>query len=255
MQLSDEIGDVDEYVRSKLKYNSLDDMKSSFFAEQVDGIAQGIYNIEGNNAMIIGHQTGTGKGRIAAGIIRYAIENGKMPVFITKGADLFTDIYRDMVNIGSPNYKPFIMNKQFASSGQKTKVFDQDGNVKWEVDIQQNDKIIGTEGNPGTRVLPPGTNMIMTTYSQFTTDGRDAEKRSFLSSLISNYDVVFIMDESHEASGMSNTGEFFKSWLMGTVGGMFLSATYAKRPDNMPLYSMKTVLQEATLRPTRPWRS
>jgi len=248
MQLSDEIGDIDEYVREKLNYNSLDEMKGTgMFAEQVDGIGQAIYNIEGKNAMIIGHQTGTGKGRIAAGVIRYAIENGKLPIFITKGADLFTDIYRDMVNIGSPNYKPFIMNKQFASSGQKARVFDKDGNVKWEVDPQENNRIIGTEKRPGTHKLPEGTQMIMTTYSQFTTEGRDSEKRSFLNKLIRDNDVVFVMDESHEASGMSNTGDFFKDWLLGTQGGLFLSATYAKRPDNMPLYSMKTVLQEANM--------
>ena len=246
-QLSDEIGNVDEYVRGKLKYNSMDEVKGAFFAEQVDGIAQAIYNIEGGNAMVIGHQTGTGKGRIAAGIIRYAIENGKLPVFITKGADLFTDIYRDLVNIGNPEYKPFVMNKQFASSGQKTRIFDKDGNVKWEVDLAENNRIIGTPGSPGTKRLPEGTKMIMTTYSQFNTEDRDAEKRAFLNQLTRENDVIFIMDESHEASGQSNTGDYFKDWLMSTQGGVFLSATYAKRPDNMPLYAMKTVLREANM--------
>lgn len=248
IQLKDEIGDIDEYVMSKLKYNSLDEMKESFFAEQVDGIGQAVFQIEGGNAMIIGHQTGTGKGRIASGVIRYAIENGKIPVFVTKSADLFTDLYRDLIDIGSPSYQPFIMNKQFASSGQKVKIFHPEtGKTIYEVDPREVERVIGTKNNPGKMELPEGTQLIMTTYSQFATKGRDNAKRDFLMKLAQENDVVFVMDESHEASGMSNTGEFFMKWIEKTGGGSFLSATYAKRPDNMPLYSMKTVMKETNM--------
>lgn len=250
MQLKHQIGDIDAYVMGKLKYNSKEEMADAFFAEQVDGIGQAIFNIEANNAMIIGHQTGTGKGRIAAGVIRYAVENGKLPVFITKKAELFTDIYRDLVDIGSPSYKPFIMNKKFSTSGQKVKVFHPEtGEAVAEVDEDNLNKVIGTQNNPGSFILPEGYDiLVMTTYSQFTTDERDDAKREFLRQLANDHDVVFIMDESHEAAGgMSSSGMFFQGWMSSTNGGIFLSATYAKRPDNMPLYAIKTVMSETNM--------
>ena len=43
---------------------------------------------------------------------------------------------------------------------------------------------------------------------------------------------IIIMDEAHNASGSSNTGEFMQDVLRQTKGVCFLSATFAKRPDN-----------------------
>jgi len=43
-------------------------------AEQIDAVAMAIYNMEERGqGMIIGDQTGIGKGRIAASIIRYGV--------------------------------------------------------------------------------------------------------------------------------------------------------------------------------------
>lgn len=244
MQLKDEVGDVDQYVMEKLGYNSLEEMSEALFAEQVDGVGQAIFNVEAGNAMIIGHQTGTGKGRIAAALIRYAIKEGKMPVFITKSPDLFSDMYRDLIDIGSPTVKPFMVNRNFPGGG-KVKIYHPETNeVLHEVDPGQNRRVIGKGEKIGTGILPPETQVVMATYSQFTTEGRDDAKRALLNKIAQDHEVVFIMDESHEASGMSNTGQFFMDWLQTTGGGLFASATYAKRPDNMPLYAMKTVLTE-----------
>lgn len=55
------------------------------------------------------------------------------------------------------------------------------------------------------------------------------------------------MDESHNSSGSSNTGEFLQSVLAKTKGVVFLSATFAKRPDNMPVYAMKTSISDANM--------
>jgi hypothetical protein len=48
------------------------------------------------------------------------------------------------------------------------------------------------------------------------------------------------MDESHNASGESNTGAYFREVVENAGGVTFLSATYAKRPDNMLLYAIKS---------------
>jgi hypothetical protein len=45
----------------------------------------------------------------------------------------------------------------------------------------------------------------------------------------------------------SNTGEFLQEVLIGTKGVVFLSATFAKRPDNMPVYALKTSISDANM--------
>lgn len=52
--------------------------------EQIDSVAMAIYNIEmRSQAVIIGDQTGIGKGRQAAAMIRYGMLSGYLPVFFT----------------------------------------------------------------------------------------------------------------------------------------------------------------------------
>ena len=75
---------------------------NAFSAEQVDAIAMAIYNIEEKNqGCIIGDMTGIGKGRIAAGLIVYAVNQGKLPIFFTEKTNLFSDIYRDLIAINA----------------------------------------------------------------------------------------------------------------------------------------------------------
>ena len=96
------IGDVDQYVADKLKYKSKEELCFYFGREQVDGIATAIYNQEENrDGIIIADSTGTGKGRQAAGLIRYAILTlNKVPIFFTEKKHLINDIYRDLYDIG-----------------------------------------------------------------------------------------------------------------------------------------------------------
>lgn len=105
---------VAEFVAMKLHYNSVDDLcyepklndfgqrNVRFAQEQIDAIATAIYSHEERgDAIIIADQTGVGKGRTAAGIIRYAIlDKGVVPFFFTEKKHLINDIYRDLVDIG-----------------------------------------------------------------------------------------------------------------------------------------------------------
>ncbi len=70
-------------------------------------------------------------------------------------------------------------------------------------------------------------------------------KQQFLTS-VANGNIT-IMDEAHNASGSSNTGEFMQDVLRQTKGVCFLSATFAKRPDNMPIYAQKTSMSDANM--------
>lgn len=101
-EINRKVGGVDLYITEKLGYNSFIEVCHAFGAEQVDAIAVGIYNIETKGqASITGDGTGVGKGRVAAGIARYVRLQKKIPLFFTKKPDLFTDFYRDIINIGS----------------------------------------------------------------------------------------------------------------------------------------------------------
>lgn len=71
---------VDQIVLDKLQYTSKKELYKAFSAEQVDAIALAIDNLQKNNGFILGDQTGIGKGRVVAAMIKYSIINDKTPV-------------------------------------------------------------------------------------------------------------------------------------------------------------------------------
>lgn len=230
-------GDIDEFVRQRLGYHSSVELCKSLSAEQIDAVAMAIYNIEAKGqGMIIGDQTGIGKGRIAASIIRYGVLQGHKPIFLTEKANLFSDIYRDLAAIGSSHFVPFIVN----SRDSKTDIKDEHGDILYQA-------MATTEQNRifKDKKVPAKFQFVLATYSQFNSPERKPEKPSFLKAIADGN--IIIMDESHNASGSSNTGEFLQSVLAVTKGVVFLSATFAKRPDNMPVYAMKTAMSDANM--------
>jgi hypothetical protein len=58
-------------------------------------------------------------------MIRYATKQGYRPVFITEKPNLFSDLYRDMDDIGSKSLNPFIVNARDA----KTQIKDRNGDL------------------------------------------------------------------------------------------------------------------------------
>lgn len=230
-------GDIDAFVRQRLKYRSSIELCKSLSAEQTDAVAMAIYNIEvRKQGMIIGDQTGIGKGRIAAAMIRYAVNQGHQPIFITEKANLFSDLYRDLVAIGSSHLVPFIVN----GKESKTDIKDEQGNIVYQA-------LPPTEQNAifKDKKVPKKFDFVLATYSQFNSPEKKPEKPSFISAIAS--DNILIMDESHNSSGSSNTGEYMQAVLAKTKGVVFLSATFAKRPDNMPVYAMKTSISDANM--------
>jgi predicted RNA methylase len=230
-------GSMDNFVRHRLGYATHYSLCQALSAEQIDAVAMAIYNIEARGqGMIIGDQTGIGKGRIAAAMIRYGVKQGLKPVFITEKANLFSDIYRDLSAIGSASFKPFIVNGRET----KTDIKDEDGNVIHQALAPSEQASIFE-----SRTIPANYDFVVGTYSQFNSPEKKPEKPNFLMSIAK--DNLLIMDEAHNSSGSSNTGEFMQRVVSDTKGVVFLSATFAKRPDNMPIYAMKTAISEANL--------
>lgn len=257
-QIEAENGNIDEYVRKELRYDTIEEAHQALAAEQMDSVAMAIYQMKKGQALIIGDQTGVGKGRQMAALIRWAVMRGEKPVFITQKADLFSDIYRDLVDIGSGDLVPFIFNSDGA-------MVDSNGNVVHKPLSSSQMAKVFSSGQ-----LPEDCNFAVLTYSQVNTgdkisqkeleesakkrggrvkkskaskNGKATPKATFLRSIAE--DNYLFLDESHTAAGTSNTGAYLQSILRTAKAATFASATFAKRPDTMPLYAIRTAMSQA----------
>jgi hypothetical protein len=135
---------------------------------------------------------------------------------------------------------PFIM-----ASGQKSKdaeIKDKNGNIVYVAPSGDERKKLYETGDV------TGYDCIVTTYSQFAPGTGYAKRMEFLYKALNGKKPFLIFDESHKASGSSGTGETATDLIEKSQGrAVFLSATYAKRPDNMPLYAASTSIQDANL--------
>ena len=217
----EENGSIDGYVAEKLGYDSIEELHKSFMALQVDAAALAISKIEQGRGIIIADQTGVGKGRQAAAVIRYALQTGKTPVFITQKPNLFSDMYGDLMDIDTQGVNPFIMN-----TGE---VIIHDGKIVGKQSPKDTKKGIETLN---TGQLPENNNAVFLTYSQI---NKPSNKTSALKAIAEN--AIFVLDESHTGAGNeSQVGEYLRELLKDAAGVTYLSATYAKRYDNLGLY-------------------
>lgn len=253
---------LEDYVAKQLGYKSGKDI--SFFAgEQIDALAETFWSFNRNGGNIIADQTGLGKGRIAAGAIQWAVKNGKIPVFVTEKVGLFNDIYRDLKDIGQSGLRPFMFN----SNGEMSYTNDNDEKV---VAYKHNKKIYDevfkrmVAGDFSDFTGPNRKfDYIAMTYSQV----RDSdEKRTAanggvlkIDAFLNARNLVAVLDESHNAAGAAgdtNTetagaeggGRFSKKTsnqmdrMMQIIDPqrsdavIYLSATWAKTPENIPIY-------------------
>lgn len=229
-KVSDKHGGIDNFVARELNFANTKSLHDAFMGLQVDSIALAIDKIEQGKAIIIADQTGVGKGRQAAGIIRYAIEKGHIPVFITQKANLFSDMYGDLVDIGSDGVSPFIFN-----NGEKVTHNGKD-KFKDSPKVTKEKLAMLASGQ-----LPDGDNAIFLTYSQIQNDPSNPNAQQKAISGIADK-AIFILDESHTAAGTGNhLNTFMREKLTNAVGGVYLSATYAKRPDNLSLYNLTSI--------------
>lgn len=261
----EKLGDADQFLVDELGYNDKDDLYSHLAAEQVDSVALALQQAKKGNAFIVGDQTGIGKGRQAASFIRYAVKNGQIPVYFTQKAHLLSDVYRDLVDIGSPELRPFIL-----GSKKEATVTDSDGNVVYPKpsDAERNRVLDYIEKNGK---LPEEYDYVLTTYSQvgngvyeFDENGARKEKKlakgkSFGAAALSGQrrrdaieklmdNAYLILDESHTAGGNSGQGNYFQHIIQKAKNVTFFSATFAKRPDNMPIYALRTAMNEGGMK-------
>ena len=261
----EKLGDADQFLVDELGYNDKDDLYSHLAAEQVDSVALALQQAKKGNAFIIGDMTGIGKGRQAASLIRYAKKQGQVPVYFTKTAGLLSDVYRDLVDIGSPDLRPFVF-----GSAKEAAITDSDGNVVFALPSKSEVKRVLDYIEKNGK-LPEEYDYVLTTYSQvsngvyeFDENGARKEKklakgktfgaaalsgqrrRDAIEKLMDN--AYLILDESHTAGGNSGQGNYFQHIIQKAKNVTFFSATFAKRPDNMPIYALRTAMNEGGMK-------
>ena len=261
----EKLGDADQFLVDELGYNDKDDLYSHLAAEQVDSVALALQQAKKGNAFIIGDMTGIGKGRQAASLIRYAKKQGQVPVYFTKTAGLLSDVYRDLVDIGSPDLRPFVF-----GSAKEAAITDSDGNVVFALPSKSEVKRVLDYIEKNGK-LPDEYDYVLTTYSQvsngvyeFDENGARKEKklakgktfgaaalsgqkrRDAIEKLMGN--AYLILDESHTAGGNSGQGNYFQHIIQKAKNVTFFSATFAKRPDNMPIYALRTAMNDGGMK-------
>lgn len=261
----EKLGDADQFLVDELGYNDKDDLYSHLAAEQVDSVALALQQAKKGNAFIIGDMTGIGKGRQAASLIRYAKKQGQVPVYFTKTAGLLSDVYRDLVDIGSPELRPFVF-----GSAKEAAITDSDGNVVFALPSKSEVKRVLDYIEKNGK-LPDEYDYVLTTYSQvsngvyeFDEDGNRKDRklakgkkfgaaalsgqrrRDAIEKLMDN--AYLILDESHTAGGNSGQGNYFQHIIQKAKNVTFFSATFAKRPDNMPIYALRTAMNEGGMK-------
>lgn len=226
-------GDLDAFVARELGYDSVESMQGAFAAEQVDALSLALDNIGDGKGFILGDQTGIGKGRVCAGIIRWAKQNGKTPIFVTMLPDLYADMMRDLRDIGTTDFTPFITNRNMTG---KNALVAPDGSKLAAPSGRKYDTVVADILSG--KKLPEGYDAIFTTYKQLQSQkGKTNARQDILNALSDN--AILILDEAHNAGGAeSSIGQFIRSYTANMKNGvLYSSATFAKRPDIMSLYN------------------
>jgi hypothetical protein len=249
-----EHGDINQFVAGELGYPA-DKLGDYFGAEQIDALALAIHNQKHGAGFILGDQTGVGKGRVVAGIIRYAKRQGLLPIFVTDGPNLFADLVRDLDDIGmNPRANPFEILPTNNLTGQD-KIPLPDGRT---LATTTNHKAVFTNAvkhyldGEGLSAAVKGEqkkfDAIFTTYSQLQDVQGNATFRQTAFRQLQRQ-AYFILDESHDAGGTRKSGwknkeepsvagraGFVREIIKNAPGVLYSSATYAKRPEVMDLY-------------------
>lgn len=225
--LESRFGPIDHYVATKLQYEEAE-LSRYFSAEQIDAIGLAIKSVEDGRGIINADQTGIGKGRFVAAMLRYAKLNEKMPVFLTIKPELFTDIFRDISDIGSQHIfkKLFIFNE-----GEYVRKFGTENEVLYRATTPAERKAALASGG-----VDADTDMVLATYSQFMRAYHKNPKAALLTEIAANNGML-ILDESHVASGASNLSATVGQAVANSDAVLYASATPLKGVSNFSIYN------------------
>lgn len=223
--LEETVAQVDQFVSEAMLW-SLQELESNLSPEQIDATALSISRLSSGHGMIEGDQTGIGKGRVLAAAVRHALLANRPVVFFTEKVGLFTDFWRDLVDIGALSglehrVNPLVVN----SSGGN--IYSQEGELLHKFDASR----LKSEMENG---LAEDTGIVFITYSQISS-GASAKRFEFCMDIARN--GLLILDEAHNAAGVNSIINGRMMALTTQARAVFYSsATFAKRAENLNLY-------------------
>ena len=222
--LRERVGDIDEWLCRRMRW-TIPDLARYLTSEQVDSVALALDAADRHEGLIIADQTGFGKGRSLAAIARATVLSGRKVVFLTEKANLFSDFWRDIRDIGSEEVfgRPFMLN----AGARIVDTSSAQGHVlvtPW--------KKADVDRAVRNGALPDGSAILLATYSQFNRKGRKVE---FLESVSSSGHII--LDEAHNFVGASTTGKTVGAAVSAAGGSTFSSATFARDVTNLAAYT------------------
>ena len=223
-ELERKVGDIDSWVSLKLDW-TMDELKARLTSEQIDSLALAIDSMESGTGMILADTTGFGKGRTLAAAARAAVLAGLKVIFLTEKANLFSDFWRDVKDIGSDALfgRPFLLN----DGARIIDTYSPRGDI-----IFSGHKKRETTDIIRSHELPQGCRIMMSTYSQFNRAG--TLKADFLGAVADG--AFMILDESHNFVGDSNTRKVVGGVFPGLAASIFSSATFARDLSDLSAY-------------------
>lgn len=228
-------GTVEQYLERELGWSAEDLAAHELSVEQADALALSLVRMRNGGEFVLGDHTGTGKGRIIAAHIKAAIDRGEIPTFVTKSTDLFSDLWRDLRDIGvADDVHPLVVDN--------TVVYDMEGREVTRFERAKVDYFI-EHGK-----LPPGVNLLMCTHlglskaSPYLRTG-SADKLKGFPAQRAKAVVDFtagrpvLLDESHMLTGDGAFGQVAKVIKKHADAVLDASATYVRDPRGLASYA------------------
>ena len=219
---------IDKLISTALG-NTEETLATILSAEQIDACGLALKCFAERKSFILADETGLGKGRTLAALAKIFLNSNRPVIFITEKKHLFSDFWRDLCDV----YKetpptPFILH-------QKAKVLSTDAStVAKSATSSKFKEILASHKRESL--------LAFSTYSQFNRDHKVNAKQSYAEMHIEN--GLLILDESHNASGDSQTRKSINALIEKASKCVFSSATYAKHEHAFELYGSATPLKK-----------
>jgi hypothetical protein len=250
MSLTERVGDIAQYVAAKLEMD-IEDVDTVFSKAQIDTIALTIADHEAGGSNIMGNGTGTGKTRVIAAMLRYRALRNEPTFFATVDKELFNNLFHELRVIKSQHLiNPLVASDESLIDEDEQLLILPDGGTSVD-HLERFNELVKTE-----QPIPSNINLVMCSYYKFNNkpvmldeDGNVPAKRTKKENLhrkfdsttlverfLARGDSLGIFDESHYASGSSNTGNNIKKLMAASTNVLYSSATYAKNFKKMGIY-------------------
>ena len=223
-------GGVDEAVAEAIGC-SREELAAMLIPEQIDAVGMRMNAAERGRGFLLADQTGIGKGRSLAAMIRAHLRGGpkRKVLYFTESASVnVPDVCRDLAAVG-------------AWDRERTALLVT--GAKFFLAEEPSEQPLGPPAAPRQREIfesgswPDGISLVVTTYSKFS--GAEGAPPSMWLSTALDADTMVVMDEAHNAlNPKSNTGRNLRAAL-GAVpasGAVFASGTPARDPRGLNLY-------------------